>query len=167
MRRVDILSTNVKIEQKNNGKVIQTYIQPILEYGAVIWSNCTDESKRLERMQLAAARIAYGLKKGMSHQEIYRATKWKWEKLEDRRNQRCLITLYKIQHNMTPEVLRDLLPPTVGEKNEYTLREPMKLTSPNTTSRSYHESFLPRSVREWNKLLSNIHCKRGDKFGTI
>ena len=94
MRRVGILrGLRWRLNRRTIEKLYVTYIQPIFEYGGITWSNCTDEeSEQVERVQLAAARIACGLKKGTSHLEIYCETKW--EKLEDRRRQQCLTRLH-------------------------------------------------------------------------
>jgi hypothetical protein len=48
------------------------FIRPILEYGGIVWDNCIlHESELLESVQLEAARIITGLRKGTSHAKLY------------------------------------------------------------------------------------------------
>jgi len=45
------------------------FIRPILEYGGIVWGNCSiQESDLLESVQLEAAA---GLRKGTSHEKLY------------------------------------------------------------------------------------------------
>ena len=47
------------------------FIRPILEYGGIVWDNCSiHESDLLESVQPEAARIITGLRKGTSHVKL-------------------------------------------------------------------------------------------------
>ena len=49
-----------------------SYIHPVLEYGGIIWDNCTNQNKKeLKNVQLAACRVITGAKRGISHQLLY------------------------------------------------------------------------------------------------
>ena len=62
----------LKLERRMLEKLYVTYICPILEYRGVIWCNCTqEEAERRGKVQLSAARIACGIKKGTIHEAIY------------------------------------------------------------------------------------------------
>ena len=89
-------------------------------------------------MLLVAAWITCGLQKGISHQDIYQETKWG----KARRQEEAAVPNHPTPDTtQPPQVLVDLVPPSLGERNEYTLRDQMKLISPKTTARSHHESF--------------------------
>ena len=49
-----------KLGRKQNLETIQfTFIRPILEYGDVVWNNCSQHEKdELKKIQIQAARIA-------------------------------------------------------------------------------------------------------------
>ena len=116
-----------------------------------MWRNCTKgEAEILEKIQLAAARVVCGLKKGTSHQAIYDETGW--TKLEERRTQQSLIMLYKIINGKAPRGLRALIPETVEASTNRNLRDPSRLRLLRTRTQSYHDSFFPATIREWNAL---------------
>ena len=60
--------------------------------------------------------------------------------------------MYKITHNLTPDYLRQLLPPRVQERSRYLLRNPNNFIVPATRKTGYFNSFLPSALREWNSL---------------
>ena len=55
----------------------KSFIRPIIEYGNIIYDLCTiADSDKLESVQLAAARLVTGAKKGTSHEPLYRELGW-------------------------------------------------------------------------------------------
>ena len=51
------------------------FINQLLEYGNIIWHNCSQESKKaVEKIQLDAARIVTGATKVCSVQKLYNET---------------------------------------------------------------------------------------------
>ena len=65
------------MDRKSLSRFFTSYIRPILEYGNIIWDNCSDqESKLLESIQLDAARIITGLRRGTSHTVLYNELGW-------------------------------------------------------------------------------------------
>ena len=72
-----------------------SFIRPILEYGNVIWDNCTqNEANLLESVQVEAGRIITGLRVNSSRSTLY--SELDWEPLYERREKQKLILLYKI-----------------------------------------------------------------------
>ena len=73
-----------------------------------------------------------------------------WESLTDRRYCRRLFHFYKIQNNLTPQYMKDHLPPSISHpystRNEYVLHEV------KCNLDSYKASFYPDSARCWNRL---------------
>jgi hypothetical protein len=97
------------------------FIRPLLEYAGEVWDNCTlADSERLEKIQLEAARIVTGLASYASILSIY--TETGWGKLSVRREKRKLSLFYDIVSGQSPDYLQDLLPITVGQTNNYNLR---------------------------------------------
>lgn len=53
-------------------KIYFAIIRPVLEYGDVVWDNCTNEqSNLLESIQIEAARIITGRRRNSSKQYLY------------------------------------------------------------------------------------------------
>ena len=78
-KRVDILRSYMRIlDRRSLEKLYMTYVRPILEYCNIIWDNCTKkETDEIEAVQLAAARIVTGGKRGTRHRLLYEETQWK------------------------------------------------------------------------------------------
>lgn len=90
-----------KINNESLIKIYFEFIRPVLEYGDVVWGNCTDEqSNLLESIQIEAARIITGLRRNSTKQYLYQ--KLGWETLKKRRNNHELIILFKILNNYIP-----------------------------------------------------------------
>ena len=63
-------------------KIYFAFIRPILEYGSIVWGNCSQEnSVLLENVQVAAGRIITGLRK---------SSELGWEPLSKRRERQKL-----------------------------------------------------------------------------
>jgi len=67
--------------------------------------------KKLENIQLEAARIVTGLPIFTKKEFIYRELGW--QTLENRRNNRKLSLLFNIRNGKSPEYLQNILPPTI------------------------------------------------------
>lgn len=59
-------------------------------------------------------------------------------------------------HQITPEYLSKLVPPTIGETHNYGTRNSKNLTSILCKTNFYMNSFLPSAVSSWNQLPLNI-----------
>ena len=87
------------------------------------------DSERLEKFELESVRILTGLTSYASLLSIYKETGW--EKLSARREKRKLSLLYDIVSGQSPDYLQDLLPITVGQTNNYNLRNSRNFTIPS------------------------------------
>ena len=97
------------------------FIRPILKYGGIIWDNCRiQESDLLESIQLEAARIITGLRKGTSHEKLY--TELGWVPLKERQRTNKLILLHKILHDETPLYLLNEILLQANYQSSYNLR---------------------------------------------
>ena len=118
-----------------------TFIRPILEYSSEVWDNCGQvNSDRLEKPQLEAARIVTGLTCYTSLDSIYREAGW--EKLSTRREVKKLCMFYKL----------NLIPPSVGETNNYNLRNSHNISQTTNRLSISQQSFFPSTTKLWNLL---------------
>lgn len=141
------------LDRKSLENIYYSYIRPILEYGNVVWGNCTEENKiQLEKVQLEAARIVTGAVKGIPHEKLYRETGW--ETLEQRRNHCQLYLMHKMINKETPQCLQILLPPPCN--TTYQTRYNPNLQPVFARSNQYYSSFIPKTIRMWNELDSTV-----------
>ncbi len=128
-------------------------IRPLLEYADVVWSNCTLElKKQLESVQIEAARIVCGATKLCNIEKLYHELKW--ETLDNRRNNHKLLLLYKMKNNKTPSYLSDLIPQQTQDR--YILRNASDIPLIPCRTQLYKNSFLPSTIRDWNRLSEPI-----------
>ena len=131
-----------------------SFIRPVLEYADVVWDNCTQQQMNdLEKIQLEAGRIVSGTTKLVAIDRLYR--KLGWLKLSERRKMHKLFLFYKMQNGLVPDYLTELVPSRVGDNTTYSLRNAEHLQQIHASSRLYFDSFLPSTIREWNRLPSD------------
>ena len=62
-----------KLDRKSLETIYQVLIRPLLEYGDIIWDNCTKyEKNELDKIQNEAARISSGTTKLMPLNNLYK-----------------------------------------------------------------------------------------------
>ena len=146
MRRLKLV-----LDRKSLEIVYISFIRPILEYGDILWDNCTLYEKReLDKIQNEAARIVTGTTALVSLQSLYDEVGW--ESLQSRRSNHKLCLFFKMQHDLTPAYLSFLVPPSISETSRYNLRNADDFTTIQCRSQQYYTSFLPSVVRDWNNL---------------
>ena len=65
-------SLKFKLDRKALECIYTSFIRPLLEYGDIIFNNCTQRLKdELESIQLEAARNVTGATKPVSHDKLY------------------------------------------------------------------------------------------------
>ena len=150
--RINILrKLKFNLDRKSLETIYLTFIRPLLEYGDIIWDNCTQQEKtELDKIQNEAARIATGATKLVSVDALYKEIGW--ETLEQRRNNHKLTLFYKMMNSLTPLYLTSLVPQPVSNLSRYNLRNSNDLQSINARTKQYYHSFLPCTVRAWNNL---------------
>ena len=139
------------LNRSNLEKMYLVYIRPLFEYACEVWDNCgIGYSDKLEKLQLDAARIVTGLPIFTKSEYLYAETGW--ETLSERRNRRKLQLFFNIKCGMAPEYLRHLVPPTIQSTTIYPLRNGDNLIVPFCRLSITNSSFIPSTVKEWNKL---------------
>ena len=149
-----------KLDRKSLETIYLTFIRPLLEYGDVIFDNCTQyEKQELDKIQNEAARIATGTTKLVSLATLYKEICW--ETLEIR----LTLLFYKMMHNITPLYLSSLVPQSVSNLSRYNLRNSNDLQTIDARTNWYYNSFLPSSVRAWNNL--SVEAKQCESVNTF
>ena len=89
------------LDRKSLIRFYTSYIRPTLEYSNIVWDNCNAyEADLLESIQLDAARIITGLRRGNSHAVLY--NELSWSPLSQRRIHSKLVHFFKILNYETP-----------------------------------------------------------------
>ena len=132
-----------------------SFILPLLEYCDSVWDNASSESKKkLEAIHNEAGRIITGATKLCKIDNLL--DELGWDNLQKRRDKHKLIIFFKIMHGLSPNYLRDLVPPLVQETTSYQLRNANDIQTFATNSELFYNSFFPSSVRAWNALPEDI-----------
>lgn len=151
-----------RISRSNLEKLYLTFIRPLLEYACEVWDNMgVGYCKKLEQLQLEAARIVTGLPIFTSNRIIY--DEIGWETLAERRERRKLQLFYNIQHNNAPAYLCNSIPPTIQSTAVYPLRNGNDIIYPFCRLSLTQESFIPSTIRLWNNL--NVVTRNIDSLG--
>ena len=108
--------------------------------------------EKLERVQYNAAMAITGTWRGTNRSKLYEELGW--ESLNDRRWSRRLIQFYKIDNNLTPQYLRDHLPPV--RSSLYDVCHPYNYPNIYCNSSSYQNSFYSNAIRLWNNLDTEL-----------
>ena len=152
--RINILrKLKFKLDRSSLEIIFTTFIRPLLEYGDIVWDNCTQfEKQEIEkiRIQIEAARIATGTNKLVSLNALYQETGL--VTLEKRPENHKLVMFYKMYNDLTPSYLSSLVPQSINNLSQYSLRNADNLQPIHARTNLYFQSFLPSVARKWNDL---------------
>ena len=153
-----------KLDRKSLEIIYTAFIRPSIEYGDIIWDNCSQyEKDELEKNQNEAARIATGATRLVSFSTPSKEIGW--ESLEKRRRNHKLTLFYKMTHNLAPIYLSSLVPSTVSNISRYNLRNSNNLQTIDARTTLYYIFFLSLTVRAWNKVPEE--AKRSDSVNAF
>ncbi|MFZ2538543.1 MAG: reverse transcriptase family protein [Oscillospiraceae bacterium] len=130
--------------------VYQSMIRPALEYGSVLYDNCTiADIEKLENIQRRAALICSGAMRRTESAKLMRLLEW--TSLANRRKLAKLLLFFKIINHLTPSYLLCNLQCRVNTQN---LRNHKMLhfVIPSSRLMCYKKSFFPSVLSEWNRL---------------
>ena len=123
-----------------------SFIRPTLEYGNIIWDNCTkQQANLLESIQLDAARIITDLSRVILYKELGFCP------LSERRKNAKLIQVFKILNNEAPPYINDILTNFNTNETGYNLRS-SNLRHPVPRTTSYQNSSFISTTDLWNDL---------------
>jgi hypothetical protein len=142
-----------KINRNRLSLMYTSFIRPLLEYASEVWGTCItqNESEKLEKFQLSAARIVTGLTLLASRNALYFETGW--EPLTYRRKLTRLKTMYKMDKHLTPNYLKDIFP---SNTSSYNTRNIINYNVPKCKLQIYKNSYVPTVINEWNSLPVEI-----------
>ena len=154
------------ITRKSRITLYNALVLPILEYGGVIFDNCTLYLKqRLESLHRRAAIVCTCAFRITSYERLL--GELGWNTLDQRRKLARLSLFYKMCHKTcdendmctdcrnkvgVPDYLKRLVPEKVEDRTEYNLRNAKDLTTVRTKKVKVYNSFIPKTVRDWNNL---------------
>ena len=143
-----------RIDRLTLETIYLTYIRPKLEYGSVIWSDCSDRDKNLlEKCQLYFARIVTGARKGTSTDKLYNDVNW--PRLEERRQNKIKVFFHKLFYENCPEYLYLLLPNRTTE-SRYSLRARNMVPQVRARTSRFQHSLIVNGIKIWNDLPKTV-----------
>ena len=133
-------------------KCYQTYIRPICEYAAVIWSpHLQTNIHQLEMIQRKAARFVFN--DYSRHSSVTTMlNELDWKSLEKRRDDSILVMFHKIINQYVDIPYDHILhkvPSTTRSSSRKYLHLPSRIDS-------YMQSFFRRAIRLWNYLPDHL-----------
>ena len=154
MRRLNVFrSHSFKLSRRALETMYFSFIRPILEYGDVLLTNCGSvNAKKLEKVQLQAARIVTGALQPTPLAQLYKETGW--QTLAERHDIHCLCLFYKIVNGLTPSYLSELVP--VQPVHSYNLRNMTGIQNLFCHTSRFHESFIPYVTTLCNNLSGEV-----------
>ena len=146
--------SSIHLNKKQLCDVYLKMIRPIIEYGSVLYDNCSfADSIKLEKLQRRAALICTGAMRRTETVQILGILEW--QTLEARRKEQKFILFFKIFNNLTPLYLRESMQCKV---NAVILRniKPVTIIPLKSRLNCYGSSFFPVMIKEWNNLSCEI-----------
>ena len=162
-KKLNILSSlSHTLDRKTLLVMYNSFIRPCLEYGNILWSNCTDEEDEiLESVQRRAARIISGAIIRTNSLNLYQEVAF--ETLKTRRERNMLLFFHKIAYGTAPNYLIELLPAT--RDNRYNLRRQHDFPLIKCRINKYQNSFIPKAITLWNR--QDAHLKTIADYDTF
>ena len=154
-RNTYFCSRNVKID------AYKTYVLPIMEYAAFVWSPHTLRNiNKLEAIQRRAARfVMSNYDRHSSVSEMLRVLQW--SRLQERRNVQSLSIFYKILSGLVDVALPDGVVPSQILNRGHS----RKFTHILPRINAYKFSFFPRVLPLWNSLPPIVvHAQTHERF---
>ena len=128
-----------------------SFIRPSLEYGSIVWCNCTDEEEeKLELLQKRAAKLITGGIIRTNTERLY--AELGIETLKVRRERNIALFMHKIIYENAPIYLLERKPQRRNQEHEHQLRNSSSLTIPKCRLSKYQLSFFPQATKIWNNL---------------
>ena len=150
MRRLQFTLTRATLNQ-----IYLSYVRPILEYSSIVWDGCTVvSSNSIEKLQNEAARIVTGLTKSVSLENFYKESGWEALSLIRKNSKLCF--MYKVSNGLVQQFIEELIPPLVGNRSQYQLRNSQNYEHVEARTRLLQKSCIPSSIPIWNDLGQDV-----------
>ena len=144
-------------------------IRPVLEYGSVVFANCTiGDAKLIENVQRRAAVLCTGAIRRTETAKLMAETGW--DSLELRRKRSKMLLFFQIAKKTAPLYLTNRISfkdQTHERSSRSTSRHNMLIAEPRCRLQCYLNSFFPECARNWNDLTTTVvNCTSVDTFKT-
>ena len=137
-------------------ELYKLYVRPHLDYGDVIYhlpqrDDCSGNylMEKLESVQFSAAFAVTGTWRGTSWERLY--NELGWESLSSRRWSRRIILFYKFINNLTPDYMREPIPPL--HETSYPFRNQPAVGQIWARTEKFRSSFYTDCLFEWISLI--------------
>ena len=107
---------------------------------------------KIESVQYQATLAITGTWQGTSKIKLYKELGL--ESLSDRRSVNRVLQIFKIKNNLTPEYLREQLPPLRVQNNLHA--NPNIFLEKRARTARYAKTFFPNAISSWNNIIGNI-----------
>ena len=157
--RRHLYSCNLNVKEK----AYTSLVRPHLEYASSVWDpHLKCDVHEVEKIQRKAARFVTGQ---FSYRDSVTAmmVNLEWLPLQERRYQKRLTTFYKVYNHLSPISL----PHYIIQSARSTRSHIHSLIQIPTNYEQYKNSFLPRTIRDWNALPPDlVNCTTVEEFTT-
>ena len=148
-----LFRTRDTILRKDKCKIYTTIIRPSLEYGNVIYDNCSlSDFIKLESAQAYAARVCTGAMKRTNNLKLFEELKW--QTLKTRRQMQKNVLTFKILKDQSPKYLKTNFIQNLSKTRN--LRRSDPLIYPKIRLNTFANSFFPVQTKIWNNLPYDI-----------
>ena len=138
--------------------IFTTYIRPHLDYCDIIYDGTLTltDSARLQTLQNRCARLVTGTLFRTSTDALLNDLGW--ERLEDRRLIHKLLFFHRLYYNNPPlpAYVTNLITDTRQDVTGLRLRNAQLLSIPPIRLTSFRRSFIPATIRHWNRLPESL-----------
>ena len=148
-----LFRTRDKILRKDKCKIYTTIIRPALEYGNVIYDNCSlSDSMKLESAQTYATQVCTGAMKRTNNSKLLEELKW--QTLKTRRQMHKNVLTFKILKDRAPNYLKTNF--MLNSSKIRNLRRIDPLVYPKIRLNTFANSFFPMQTKMWNNLPHDL-----------
>jgi len=134
----------------------RAYVLPIVDYGDIIFDNCTTtDPNLLESIQTPAAKIILGCLRTTSHEVILKYLGL--TPLFIRHQFHILKTFRAILLGKFPSFLSTLASKCLKNLSDYSSRFHTNVQLPSSKTYSLHNSFFHKGSKLWNSLPTSLH----------
>ena len=163
-QNLGFLRRNLQISSKDiKSRAYKAIVRPLLEYSPCIWDPSTSKDiDRIEMIQRRAARFVSNRYHNTSSVNDM-LKQLQWPTLQERRQHARLTMLYKIVNTQvdTPGLLSNFTPNSRPSRHNNS----KSYHIPDTAKSYVKDSFIPRTIREWNNLPEDtVTAKSIDSF---
>jgi hypothetical protein len=140
-----------RLPRKSKLDIYTSFIRPVLEFGWQLYDGASKQAlSMLEKVQREALLLVTSAYKKTSHTKLLNEVGIPL--LSRRREMQKIQFMHKYARGKVPKYLCDIIPPTVGKKVGYNLRNVENIVLPRTKKTYFLKSFIPSSIKVWNAL---------------